>query len=230
MPALKCIFLALALLAQCLPGICQSTIEVSYFKDASQSKPVHSRDKAKYEEIRTKSEDNVMTIEFKRIRDGQLLSYRAYRNNVPLGVWKKYKKDGYYLIANYDFELHYSKEKVESAVYFDFATGKVVTSDSENSVAPKFTGAAYNVQVMLYSNIRYPENARKRGVQGDVQVQIKVDVEGKLTVVSIFEGVDGSLDKEAARALLECQTWEAAKMDGQNVDAYSIVKVRFRLD
>ena len=58
----------------------------------------------------------------------------------------------------------------------------------------------------LNQNIRYPEAAQNKGIQGKVVVQFVVEKNGKVGEVKVARGVDPDLDREAVRL---CKTLPA---------------------
>ncbi|MDV7394015.1 energy transducer TonB, partial [Arthrospira platensis SPKY1] len=53
----------------------------------------------------------------------------------------------------------------------------------------------------LQSNIRYPEIARKAGIEGRVFVQFVVDEQGNVNNPVVIRGIGGGCDEEALKAV-----------------------------
>lgn len=75
---------------------------------------------------------------------------------------------------------------------------------------PTFNGKDVNAfSKWVYEHLTYPEEAKKRGIEGRVIVQFVITEDGKLTNVKILRGVHPLLDKEAVRAIKSApQAWK----------------------
>jgi len=79
-------------------------------------------------------------------------------------------------------------------------------------------------------NLRYPEEAKKAGIQGKVFVQFIVDDKGKLTKVQAVKGIGGGCDEEAVRVLQEAPNWNPAMVVDMPVKTRMILPVTYKLD
>jgi protein TonB len=66
---------------------------------------------------------------------------------------------------------------------------------------PEYPGGDEALRNEIAEKIKYPEEARKKGIQGKVFVTFVVDEQGAVTNVKIARGVDPSLDNEALRVI-----------------------------
>ena len=209
----------------------QEETRVIYYKDFEKGKTTKKKRNAKYIElIKVLEESGLKTIEFRKISDNQLFEYKEYKDNIPVGIWKRYSKfRGGIFEYNYDFEVIYSDEKVENGIYYDFRSKKTKTALSGKYEPPKLISKEKDFINCYYMNIAYPPHARENGIEGKVEIQIKISKKGELEIISIYKGMETHLDKESVRAIKECSYWEPAKLDGVEVDTYSIVDVNFLL-
>ena len=81
----------------------------------------------------------------------------------------------------------------------------------------------------LSKNIKYPEAAMKKGIQGRGIVQFVVEKDGSITNVKILRGVDPELDKEAVRVVSAMPKWKPGTQRGEAVRVRFTVPVMFRL-
>lgn len=75
---------------------------------------------------------------------------------------------------------------------------------------------------------KYPENARRRGVQGDVAISFILREDGTPTYIFVAESLDSELDESAIEAVRGWRFKPAIK-DGHPVAAAITVKVHFGL-
>lgn len=95
---------------------------------------------------------------------------------------------------------------------------------------PEFTGGGMPALMeYLSKNIKYPEAAMKKGIQGRGIVQFVVEKDGSITNVKILRGVDPELDKEAVRVVSAMPKWKPGTQRGEAVRVRFTVPVMFRL-
>lgn len=95
---------------------------------------------------------------------------------------------------------------------------------------PEFPeGGMAGLMQYLNKNIRYPEAAKKAGVQGRVTVQFVVEKDGSISNVSTLRGMEPDLDKEAIRVISEMPKWKPGTQRGEPVRVRYTVPVVFRL-
>ncbi len=77
----------------------------------------------------------------------------------------------------------------------------------------------------------YPEEARKKGIQGDVHVQILVGKDGLVKEATVIKNETGSKDLEKS-ALNAVYKWkfDPGKHEGKPVEVNVIVPIKFKLE
>lgn len=83
-------------------------------------------------------------------------------------------------------------------------------------------------QEALYSCIKYPEIARKAGVEGRVIIQFVVDENGNVTSPQVLRGVGAGLDEEALRCVSQLK-FKPGRQRGRPVRVRFTLPVVFRL-
>lgn len=97
-------------------------------------------------------------------------------------------------------------------------------------VMPEYPGGDYSLRFDLAKQIKYPEEASKKGIQGKVFVSFIVDEKGKIKDAKIARSVDPLLDKEALRVVSELhKTWTPGKDKGKVVKVAYTIPVNFAL-
>lgn len=88
---------------------------------------------------------------------------------------------------------------------------------------PKFPGGIEDFYKFLGDNIKYPEEAAKQDIQGNVFVSFIVERDGSLNDIKIDRGLGYGTDEEAVRVLKLSPKWEPGTQNGK------IVRVKYNL-
>ncbi len=94
---------------------------------------------------------------------------------------------------------------------------------------PEYPGGQAALFEFISKNVKYPEDAVKKKVEGKVFVTFVVDTDGKITDVSLLRKVFPSLDAEAIRVISAMPNWIPGKQKGQVVRVKYTVPIMFRL-
>ena len=94
----------------------------------------------------------------------------------------------------------------------------------------EYPGGIGNLMKQIENSIQYPEEARKKGVEGRVIVQFIVDEKGNVTQPHVLKSVEPSLDKEALRIIRLLPQWKPGTWKGKPVKVKYIVPVLFKLE
>jgi TonB family protein len=94
---------------------------------------------------------------------------------------------------------------------------------------PEFPGGTEAMMKFLSDNIQYPEEAKKKGVQGRVICNFIVRKDGSITDADIVRGVDPLLDEEAIRVINSMPKWQPGMQRGKVVDVRYTLPIVFRL-
>lgn len=95
----------------------------------------------------------------------------------------------------------------------------------------KMPEPGYNIYEYLGANIKYPEGAKERGVEGRIAVRFVVDVDGKITKAEISSHeYDEELGKAALDVVSGLPAWEPGEVDGKPVPVYYTLPIMFKMD
>ncbi|MGW8123254.1 energy transducer TonB [Roseivirga echinicomitans] len=94
---------------------------------------------------------------------------------------------------------------------------------------PTFPGGTEAYSRHLTANLKYPEQAVKAGIEGDVFLTFVVTTEGKLEDIKIARGIGAGCDTEAIRMLMLSPDWIPGKQKGRLVNARMSLRVAFKL-
>lgn len=94
---------------------------------------------------------------------------------------------------------------------------------------PSFPSNGNGINIYLASNMRYPKDAEKQGIEGRVVVTFVVEKDGSITNVEIIRNAHPSLDKEAKRIIEGMPNWNPGKIDGKPVRTKFTLPITFKL-
>lgn len=94
---------------------------------------------------------------------------------------------------------------------------------------PEYPGGMKELFKFLQDNVKYPESAMKKNVQGRVIVQFVVEKDGTPTEFNVVRAVDPDLDAEALRVLKTMPKWKPGMQRGEAVRVKYTVPVAFQL-
>jgi protein TonB len=96
-------------------------------------------------------------------------------------------------------------------------------------VSPKFPGSEEARLKFLRDNIKYPEEARKKNIQGTVYTSFVIERDGSVSDVKIFRGIGDGLDDEAVRVVKSMPKWIPGKNNGKPVRSLFMMPIKFTL-
>ena len=95
---------------------------------------------------------------------------------------------------------------------------------------PEFPGGMAECMKWLGQNIKYPAEAKEKGVQGRVIVQMVVEKDGTITNAKVVRGVDPLLDAEALRVVNQSPKWKPGMQKGEAVRVKYTLPIMFKLN
>jgi len=113
-----------------------------------------------------------------------------------------------------------------------------VTTDEEVLETPIFTvveeipyyiGGDEAKIKFLTENIKYPQSAKEKKIQGTIYVTFVIDETGKVTDVRVLRGIGGGCDEEAIRVVELMPPWKPGKQSGKPVRVQFNMPIRFTL-
>lgn len=108
-----------------------------------------------------------------------------------------------------------------------------ITDDSDVFLSveqsAEFPGGSAALMKYLSNNIKYPEAAKAKDIQGRVLVKFIIEEDGSITSPVIAKGVDPDLDSEAIRVVKRMPRWQPGKNGGQPVRSYYFLPITFRV-
>ena len=94
---------------------------------------------------------------------------------------------------------------------------------------PEFPGGTPEMMKFLSTNVKYPEEAYSKGIEGRVMVKFIVEKDGSISNVKVVKSVSEALDAEAVRVVESMPKWKPGKQNGQLVRVFYTIPITFRL-
>lgn len=96
--------------------------------------------------------------------------------------------------------------------------------------AANYIGGPNQLLEDLSETIKYPEEAKEKGIQGRVVVRFIVNTHGDLSDISVVRPINPQLDAAAIEAVKNLPgKWLPGKVNGKFVDSYYNMPVTFKL-
>lgn len=108
------------------------------------------------------------------------------------------------------------------------ATAQKVVTDPE--VLPEYPGGMQAMMTYLGNNIKYPETAKNKNVEGMSVVTFVIEKDGQVSNVSIKKGFDKDCDAEAMRVVKAMPAWTPGKKGGKKVRTEYNLPIKFKLN
>lgn len=94
---------------------------------------------------------------------------------------------------------------------------------------PVYPGGEDALLAYISSQMRYPQQARKRKIEGVVYISYVVEVDGSVGDVKVVKGVHELLDAEGVRVISTLSGYEPGFQKGKPVRVQFTIPLRFKL-
>lgn len=95
---------------------------------------------------------------------------------------------------------------------------------------PSLPGGEAAIRESISRNLRYPESALERNIDGKVFVKFIVTKDGSVANVTISRPVDSSIDEEAIRVVKMLPKFTPGKKDGKPVNVWYSLPISFQIN
>lgn len=96
-------------------------------------------------------------------------------------------------------------------------------------VMPEYTGGKEALIKSIFSEIKYPEEAKKEGIDGKVLIEFVVDKFGNITETKVIKGVGHGCDEEAIRVVKMLKSFKPGLNEGKPVNVKMVIPIAFKL-
>ena len=129
-------------------------------------------------------------------------SYKRY--------WKRHERYGFEAAMEADSSyVIYENRQLEESPRFNLANGE-------------------NLPQYIYSNLKYPAEAKEREIQGTVRIEFVIETNGNVSNINIINSVGGGCDNEAIRLIKETH-WIPGTKNGKYVRCHSMQDITFSI-
>jgi protein TonB len=104
-------------------------------------------------------------------------------------------------------------------------TGKL----DEGIIYPAFVGGQKGWDKYLKKNLKYPKEAKKQKIQGNVQLSFIVNIDGSLTEVKVHASSAELLNEAALEVVKASPNWIPATKLSAPIATEMAVEIKFRL-
>lgn len=105
---------------------------------------------------------------------------------------------------------------------------KILYLPEETDTKPQFPGGDAAYKKFLSRNVKYPQEALKKKLQGSVKVGFTVNPDGSIVNAKVERKVNALLDNEALRVVKSMPRWIPGLYQGKPVPVKMTVPVNFR--
>jgi protein TonB len=162
-------------------------------------------------------------------KEGYLDSIGRYQQGKKEGSF--YKLDHVHDSVRWVTEYIYKEDRLEQTIDLlaDSNERKAMEKDSANNKESKYFGGVKSWQKFLLRNLKYPDRALTKELEGDVRVCFVVDENGAVQDPFLQKSREYSLDKESLRIIKKSGKWVPGRKHGEIVKTYKVQPINFRL-
>ncbi|NVN94715.1 MAG: M56 family metallopeptidase [Bacteroidetes bacterium] len=98
-------------------------------------------------------------------------------------------------------------------------------------IVPEFIGGQEAMMKHIIDNVKYPQEAKEKGIEGTVYVSFVVEINGEVSDVKVIRSANPLLDDEAIRVVkMMTNKWKAGMQNGKVVRVQFNLPIKFTLD
>ncbi|HMI67909.1 MAG TPA: M56 family metallopeptidase [Cyclobacteriaceae bacterium] len=110
------------------------------------------------------------------------------------------------------------------------ATGRFDKAYTMVDDMPEYVGGIDSLMAFIQKKMKYPGDARKKGIEGRVFVSFVVTKEGDVVDPAIAKGVAAEIDKEALSVVSSFPKWIPGRQHGEAVDVKFVLPINFKIN
>ena len=192
------------------------------------------------EDAKKAGTEGLVVVQFEVDKDGSVINPSIARSLAPsidaeamrivqlMPKWIPGKKDGKAVKTEFKlpikFALDGSDKKATTDLLPIFANCAEAGKADEQTACTK----KHLIQFII-DNMRYPEEAKKAGIEGQVLAHFKVDNTGKVSSITIKKSLSKECDQEVIRIINLMPRWTPPMKDGKPVATELTLPVNFAL-
>jgi protein TonB len=113
-----------------------------------------------------------------------------------------------------------------------FAQSEVSVDDEVFVVVEEqaeFPGGLDSMYAYIVKNLKYPELAKEKGIEGRVFVNFIIEKDGSISNVKILRGIGGGCEEAAVEMVKNMPKWKPGKQRGKPVRFQFVLPIKFEL-
>lgn len=191
--------------------------------------------------------------------DGDLLEYGTYENDVKEGNWydvdslgstsyitsyKQGKLDGIAYKIDHGDTIAVFTYQLDSLLHVNYLTEEEKSNEITGEEVFPYVIGCKNLDIALqkkcsdtkmlqsiFTNIRYPKHARKKGIEGQAIIQFVIEKDGSITNVLALRGISQEIEEECFRIIQTClPKFDGGMQNGEKVRVQFKLPIKFRLE
>jgi len=195
----------------------------TFYKDNILSKEVTEK-KAKFKKVETTDPNGIVNVKIFDLKKDCLIKEKNFKDNKPFGIWTTFSEDCSILNKRDFSKLIYSDKQIDTLF------NNVIEEGNPNNFKKAQYGNDENdIFKYLANNLKYPREAINEGLSGTVYLQLIITADGTVKMYSIIRGAHPFLDYESWELVSNMPKWNPAKKDGQPIDSFWNLPIRFSL-
>jgi TonB family protein len=170
-------------------------------------------------------------VDLKSIDPNTIENVSVLKDESATSVYGDKGKDGVIVIKTRKTPSLGKNEKVQKVEVTGSGNAKKVVKDQYIVIEemPQFPGGKEALSKWLSDNVKYPAEAVKNKITGNVQVSFIVGKDGKISNTKVTESVNPYLDAEAVRVVSSMPDWKPGSQAGKPVDVFMKIPINFAL-
>ena len=183
-------------------------------KDGSEANPVYVVDGEVVDNIEGIDPENIESVDvYKGTSESPLIEEYNAKNGVIVIT----TKEGAKLLSPKE-----GKKVVDESGANDEGEVFYIVEDM-----PKFPGGIPALKTYVYSNLEYPEEAKKQGNEGEVIVRFLVNEKGEVVNSEIIRSTYKGFEAPALKVVKEMPDWTPGKQRGKAVKVWYVITIKF---
>ena len=94
---------------------------------------------------------------------------------------------------------------------------------------PAYPGGEQAMIKYISDNLKFPDSARTKKIEGKVLVSYTIDEYGQVTDVYVVKGIGGGCDEEAMRVIKSMPKWKPGNQGGEGIRVQYTIPINFQL-
>jgi hypothetical protein len=160
-----------------------------------------------------------------------LLARHFYKDGVRTGIWEFYNLQGV-LSWTYDFKTSSATYILENTAdgFYAYQNGDSSWIKKQPTKKTLWLASTDQWDNFLVNNLKFPESAVQKRIQGKVEIKVYVDDHGNAAKYELGNNIDPQLNREAVRvARLFNPEFVPAENNGKKLWSIYVLKVSFKL-